>query len=239
VWAIAIVIGCLILWIAAFLRSGRPAIDFFGLGLLRVYVALWHRYSGKGRRNVPASGPVLFVANHTASSDPALITHGSPRLPGFLIAKEYYESGPFRPLLAYMKCVPTARNGCDVLATRQALKRLAAGGVLGIFPEGNLSNAGRRKTRPGKAGVAYLALKSRAAVVPVLIRGGPQTWDVLPAWVKPSKKGVRLTFGPVIDLSAFYDRPIQRGLLEEVTALVMRRIEELDCPPVRERRDKH
>ena len=27
-WAIAIVIGCLILWIAAFLRSGRSAIDF-------------------------------------------------------------------------------------------------------------------------------------------------------------------------------------------------------------------
>jgi 1-acyl-sn-glycerol-3-phosphate acyltransferase len=227
-WAFAIAGLSIAALLIGWLRSGRSAVDFFGLAGLHVYAHLWHRCTCRGRRHIPLDGPVLFVANHTCSSDPAMITHCSPRVPGFLIAKEYYDLKVFQPLLIHMNCVPTLRNGHDVLATRDALRRLRAGGILGIFPEGNLSNAGRRKPRPGKPGVAYLALRSRAAIVPVLIRGGPQTSDVLPAWVCPSAKTMRLTFGRPLDLSAYYERPIDRRLLEEVTNLLMRRVEELD-----------
>ena len=35
---------------------------------------------------------------------------------------------------------------------------------------------------------------------------------------------MRVTYGPAMDLSAFYDRPIDRKLLEEVTRTIMDRI---------------
>jgi 1-acyl-sn-glycerol-3-phosphate acyltransferase len=227
-WAMAIAALTVLALLIAWWRSGRTAIDFFGMGFLHMYVRLWHRYAGRRPTTVPPSGPVLLVANHSSSSDPTLISHGSPRLPGYMIAKEYYDIGLARPLLAYQRCVPTTRNGNDVAATRQALRQLSEGGVIAIFPEGNLSQAGRRGLRRGKPGAAYLALKSRASVVPVHIRGGPMTSKVVPAWLLPSRKGAKVTFGPPVNLAPYYDRPIDRQLLEEVTDLLMRRIEDLD-----------
>jgi hypothetical protein len=69
--------------------------------------------------------------------------------------------------------------------------------------------------------VALLALRSRVPIFPAYIAGGPQVSDVLPAWLWPSR-GVRVIFGPAVDLSAYYGLPIDRKLLEEVTALLMR-----------------
>ena len=50
--------------------------------------------------------------------------------------------------------------------------------------------------------------------------------SVTRAWLRPSR--VRVVFGPAVDLSAYVGRPISRKLLEEVTALLMRRVAELD-----------
>ena len=129
---------------------------------------------------------------------------------------------PFCRLFEHMACVPVSRRGRDISAARLALRRLSAGRILGIFPEGGLSNAGRRRVRRGKAGVAWLALHSRAPVIPALITGGPQMSQVLLAWLLPSR--VRVTFGPPVDLSAYYDRALDRRLLEEVATHLMDRV---------------
>jgi 1-acyl-sn-glycerol-3-phosphate acyltransferase len=166
--------------------------------------------------------------------DPAFLQAACPRAISFLLAQEYYEIGHFRPLFEYTRCVPVARNGRDVRAVRTAVRRLSEGRVLCIFPEGGLSNAGRNGLRPGKAGIALLALRSRAPVSPAQIAGGPQRSEVLPAWLRPSR--VRVRFGPAVDLSAYYDRPISRKLLEEVTALLMDRVRAIGTkPPARAR----
>src|SRR5262249_49658507 len=81
--------------------------------------------------------------------------------------------------------------------------------------------------RPAKAGAALIALRSRAPVYPVAIRGGPQTIHVLKSWLWPAPTPVRVTYGPPIDLSAYYGRPITRRLLEEVSRHIMQSIYEL------------
>ena len=70
-------------------------------------------------------------------------------------------------------------------------------------------------------------LKSRAPVIPAFIDGGPRSQDLLRDWLWPAC-GVRVVFGPAIDLSAYYGRPVERDLLNEVTALLMQRILELE-----------
>jgi hypothetical protein len=48
---------------------------------------------------------------------------------------------------------------------------------------------------------------------------------VLSAWLRPSR--ARVTYGHALDLSAYYDRPLRRRLLQEVTDLIMDEIHRL------------
>jgi hypothetical protein len=71
-------------------------------------------------------------------------------------------------------------------------------------------------------------------VYPACIVGGPRTDQLLLSWLWPPPGRVRVVFGPAIDLSAYYDRPRSRRLLEEVTALMMDRIQALQPRPRRD-----
>jgi 1-acyl-sn-glycerol-3-phosphate acyltransferase len=211
-------------------RSGRKLVDFLGLGCVYVYARLWHGCTYHGLPPVPVQGAAILIANHTCSADPAFLQAAFARPLSFLIAHEYYESLPrLRGLFEYIGSVPVVRDGRDVRAVRLALRRLSAGRLVCIFPEGGLSAAGRQRLRHGKGGAALLALRSRAPVIPAYISGGPQHSHVPRAWLLPSR--VRVTFGPAVDLSAYDGRPINRRLIEEVTALLMSQIAALQPKP--------
>jgi 1-acyl-sn-glycerol-3-phosphate acyltransferase len=96
-----------------------------------------------------------------------------------------------------------------------------------LFPEGNLSGVGRNRMVHAKPGAALLALRSRAPVIPVAIRGGPRTHKLLYSWLMPSPRATRAVFGKPIDLSAYYDRPRNRQTLEEVRDVIQRHVAEL------------
>ena len=158
---------------------------------------------------------------------PAAVTLHSRRPISFVIAREYYSIPLFGPFFAHSLCAGPAQWPGS-LRHSPMYARLSEGRILCIYPEGGLSNAGRGKPGRGKPGVALLALRSRAPVIPARITGGPQTSNIRRTWACPSR--ARVTFGPAVDLSAYYDRPINRKLLEEVTALLMKRVAELRPP---------
>ena len=212
-------------WLVRRRRSGHGLFAFFGLSVLYIYVRIWHRWSSSRPSLQLVKGPALLVANHTCSADPAFLTVGCWRPISFLLARPYYKIPLLHWLCRYLRCIPVSRNGRDVAAVRSALRCLEEERVVGIFPEGGLSNAGRLKLRGGKQGAAYLALKSRVPVFPALVVGGPQTSSIRRAWLGRSR--VRIVLGAAIDLAAFYDRPITRPLLEEVTRLIFARIDVL------------
>jgi 1-acyl-sn-glycerol-3-phosphate acyltransferase len=229
--------GVLVLVVLVRWRCSRqPLAHFLGLGFVYVYARLWHRWSTRRLAPPPERGPAIVVSNHTASSDPVFLQAGYGQPLSFMLAQEYYVLPVVRPLCDYIGCVPVARNGRDAAGVRMALRRLQEGQLLCMFPEGGLSSAGRRRLRPSKSGVGLIALRSRAPVCPAFITGGPQTSDVPTAWLRPSPTPVHVTFGPAIDLSAYYGRPIDRRLLDEVTALIMSRVGALD--PAGSARDK-
>lgn len=207
------------------LRSGLGLHEYLALGVVYLYARLWHSCRYNGPAPLPARGPAILVSNHTCSADPAFLTGGCARPLCFLVAGEFYRGPLLCRLFNWLGCVPVQRNGRDARSVRLSLKRLTEERVLCIFPEGGLSNAGRGRPRRAKAGVALLALRSRVPVFPARIEGGPQTSKILPAWLGHSR--VRVTFGQALDLSEFYDRPIDRKLLEEVTRAIMSRIASL------------
>jgi 1-acyl-sn-glycerol-3-phosphate acyltransferase len=213
-----------------FWRDGRPWGAWFGLNLARFYTSLWHRWRSNRLAPFPDKGPALIISNHTCSADPTFLLSGSKRVFGFIVAREHFKlNRPFHWLLTWMRCVPVIRGGHDHVAVRTALRRLADGWMIGVFPEGGLSGVALDRLRPGKPGMSYLALKSRVPVYPAYIAGGPRTLKLLRSWLIPSKKPVHVIYGNPIDLSAYYDQPLTRKLLEEVTALLMAHIAAL-CP---------
>lgn len=136
------------------------------LPLLR---ALW-RFEVVGRENLPETGPLLVAGNHAALIDgPLMAIAAAPRRCVIGLAKQEIYSIPL--LGWYMRrvgTIPLDRRG-DVQAMRAALEHLEKGGCLGLFPEGTRSKTGQ----PGraKAGLGFLAAKSRAQVVPVRLIG--------------------------------------------------------------------
>ncbi len=221
VW-IAVAVGILVRW----KRSGTEFIPSMGLGAIGLYARVWHGMRRTGQLSRDQAGPAIIIANHTSSADAGLLSACCNRPLSFLMGAEYYKIPLLNRLLRYMQCVPVSRNGRDAAAVRQALKLLENQHVVCLFPEGGLSGAGRSRGRRGKCGAAYLALKTRAPVIPVLISGGPRTCDLARAWLWPSR--VQVTIGDAVNLDTYYGKPVDRKLLDEVTRLLMARIAALE-----------
>jgi 1-acyl-sn-glycerol-3-phosphate acyltransferase len=235
-WAWLLIIAGTIVFLIQWRGSDISLRDYVGLFVVRAYARLWHGCLFN-TPTLPEKGAALLVANHTSSADPALLSSAFRRPLCFVIAQEYYKLRLLGRLFAYAAYVPVRRNGRDACSIRRCLRRLSEGRILCIFPEGGLSNAGRGRPGHAKAGVALLALRSRVPVFPARITGGPQTAHLGRAWMRPSR--ARITFGSPVDLSAYYDRPINRKLLEEVTTVVMKHVAELRPPTLNGRGGRH
>ncbi len=179
---------------------GRPMLPqlAFWCDLNWIVSRVWYRLRREGPCTVPASGPVVIVANHTCAADPLMIIAACPsRVPAFLVAREFSALPLFRRATDLIHCIPVRRDGQDVEATKAAIRRLRAGGALAVFIEGRIPPRGQ--TLPPKEGPALIALRTGAAVIPVHIRGTKYSDSV--AWSFFQRHRTRVRFGPPVDLS--------------------------------------
>jgi len=119
-----------------------------------------------GAENVPATGRVLISANHAGAIDGPLLHGCIPRGSHFIIKEEAF-SGFIGFLMRNAGQIPVDRgSGRGALTTALAL--LNEDRVVGVFPEGT---RGRGDVSSAKAGIAWLAARSGALVVPAAILG--------------------------------------------------------------------
>jgi 1-acyl-sn-glycerol-3-phosphate acyltransferase len=123
-----------------------------------------------GREHVPAAGPLLVVGNHLTFLEPPLLTAVVPRRMTFLALVDIFSIGWMAPFLRPLGALPVKQGGArDLDALRAALEILRHGGAVTIFPEGTRSlDGGLLRANPG---VALLALRSGAPVLPVAVVG--------------------------------------------------------------------
>ena len=234
-WALAIVVLAAAAGYWHWRRSGKPWLLYATYWSTRVYSQLWHRCSYHGRLPWPQQGPMLVVSNHTCSADPPFLMGTSPRFLSFVTAqREHFRiNWLFHWYLREVwVCAGAIGTVEDPVAARQRCGYKGAAERWSWFPESNLAGVAKNRLRPGKHGAAFLALASGAPVYPVYITGGPRTHHLLRAWLWASRPAVRVYFGPAVDLSAYQGQRRTRALLEEVTLLLMRRIEALNPSPL-------
>ncbi|WP_432540480.1 lysophospholipid acyltransferase family protein [Kineococcus sp. SYSU DK002] len=125
-----------------------------------------------GAQNVPATGPVLFAANHASIMDGPLLYGVTPRPAHFLVKREMFEGPPLKRFVGWALLqagqIPIDRSRGDRDALQSVLAVLAAGGAAGVFPEGT---RGRGDAASVRSGIAWIALQSGAPVVPVACLG--------------------------------------------------------------------
>ena len=124
-----------------------------------------------GADAVPVTGPALFASNHTGFLDGPMLVAASPRWVQCLVKTEMFHP-PLAPLLHSAGQIPVQRDRGDRVALGHALDVLAADGAIGVFPEGT---RGRGDVGSVRLGVAWLALRSGAPVVPVACLGARRT----------------------------------------------------------------
>ncbi|MEA1961952.1 MAG: lysophospholipid acyltransferase family protein [Bacillota bacterium] len=125
--------------------------------------------SSEGIENLPAEGPVIIAANHVSNWDPIVVGLMINRPVHFMGKAELFNNQLLGTLLLKLNAFPVKRGAADRKAIRTALERLQQGNVLGIFPEGARNKTGE-DLKP-QLGVAMLALKSGAPIVPVACVG--------------------------------------------------------------------
>jgi 1-acyl-sn-glycerol-3-phosphate acyltransferase len=121
---------------------------------------------------LPKDGPLIVVANHLSNADPPLVAGWLTPLLGRqlqILAKAGLFFWPMGPIIRRLGATPVRAGGSDIEAYRVARDVLDKGGVLCIFPEGTRSLDG--VMGEAKPGVAMLATRSAAPVLPVGVSG--------------------------------------------------------------------
>ena len=198
---------------------------------LGVTLKIIFRPRARGVRNVPRRGPVILASNHLSFSDHFFGPLPIPRKVIFLAKSEYFTGRGLKGLIsraffAGVGQIPVDRAGgaAGEQAIRTGLQVLAAGHVLGIYPEGTRSPDGRLYR--GKTGVARLAIESGAPVVPCAMIDTFRFQPPTTIWPNPRyRPGVR--FGEPLDFSRYRGQQADGLLLRTVTDEIMQAIAKL------------
>ncbi|MEN3266856.1 lysophospholipid acyltransferase family protein [Pseudonocardia sp.] len=119
------------------------------------------------RARIPATGPVVLVANHSAFVDGPLLFGLLGRRAVFLTKQEMFV-GPIGWWLPRIGQLAVRRGEPDRRPLLVAVDVLRAGGLIGVFPEGT---RGSGEVAAAQHGAAWLARTTGAVVVPVVCRG--------------------------------------------------------------------
>ena len=161
-------------------------------------------YAGKARHadRVPATGPVILVANHAAFLDGPLVFGMAPRPVSFLVKREAF-SGFWGWTIRNVGQIPIDRTVGDRAALSTATAVLESGGAVGIFPEGNRSSGDVEQVNQG---AAWIALRTGAKVVPVAVMGTRVPGKTKDSWPRPRSR-LTVDFGEPFELAVHSSAP--------------------------------
>jgi 1-acyl-sn-glycerol-3-phosphate acyltransferase len=151
-----------------------------------------------GREHLPPTGAFVLAPNHASPFDPFLLTLATRRWVDWVAMIELYR----HPALAWywnaLGAIPVDRSRLGRKTMATALDRLAAGRVVGIFPERGIRLGGQSALNGGRIdpGACRLAVRAGAPLIPAVILGSENMLQT-GGWLFPRRAfRVRVVFGP-------------------------------------------
>ena len=158
-----------------------------------------------GRHNIPRYGRVIFAPNHISNVDPQFIGAALRYPARYMAKKTLWDIAWLHFPLQFFGAFPVNTGAPDRAALKMALEVLAAHQPLVIFPEGFVSE----DAQLGEimAGVATLALKSGATVIPVGLYGLDKISPYGETVPRPTLARVAMHFGEPLWLDDLREMP--------------------------------
>ena len=125
-----------------------------------------------GLENIPKEGGMIMCSNHIHWTDCLFLAARMPvRRYTYLAKAEVFSNKLFKLILGEkgLGAIPINRGAADLAAIRAALKVVADGHALGIFPQGTRSRD--NTPTPMLNGVSMIAMRANVPIIPVYIDG--------------------------------------------------------------------
>lgn len=184
---------------------------------LRLFEHTLMHYTITGLEHVPATGGAIVMINHINFWDPMVVMPSLGRDVIPMTKVEAWES-VLRPFVGPYGAIPVHRGAVDTSAVRSATEALSEGYLVLISPEGTRSPDGT--LQPAQEGMAFLAARTKAPILPVAVQGTP---GIVPGLKRLQRAHVKVTVGPVFELDPGGEKAT-REVLARLTDLAMRRL---------------
>jgi 1-acyl-sn-glycerol-3-phosphate acyltransferase len=130
--------------------------------IVRWFARIFYGLHVSGLENIPKTGGAVVACNHVSTWDPPIVGVAINRKLEFMAKKELFEKPLLRAVLRGLRVFPVDREGQDIGAIKEALRRLGSGRLIGIFVQGT-RNAGDAEALDG---ASFLAQRAQVPLVP-------------------------------------------------------------------------
>ncbi len=183
-----------------------------------------YRVDKSGLQHIPETGPALLICNHVSFAD-AVIIMGVVRRPvRFVMDHNIFKVPVLNFIFRTSRAIPIASAKEDPTQLERAFDEVAraleAGELVGIFPEGRITDTGA--LYPFRNGVTRIIERTPVPVVPMALRG---LWGSYfsrmggRAMSRPFRRGIWSRIGLVADAPWAPERVTAESLQEKVLAL--------------------
>lgn len=122
-------------------------------------------------------GKAIIAPNHASNFDPPVVSSACPEEVHFLGKASLFDVPILGWVIRKLNTHPVSQQGSDAAVFRKIIQILERGQKVILFPEGTRTATGQ--LQPLEKGLAFLAVKARAKILPVYIQGtfeayGPQ-----------------------------------------------------------------
>jgi 1-acyl-sn-glycerol-3-phosphate acyltransferase len=193
-----LVVGIMNAAVAIFIYTVVP--EFLMRFLCWLLVHTVYRLDKEGIENIPEEGPALLICNHVSFVDALVILAASPRPIRFVMDHQVFKTPIISFIFKTAKAIPIAPAKEDEALLNAAYDKVAealeAGDLVGIFPEGRITDNG--EIHPFRGGIKRIIDRTPVPVVPMALRG---LWGSFfsrkggPAMTKPFRRGMLSKIG--------------------------------------------
>jgi 1-acyl-sn-glycerol-3-phosphate acyltransferase len=198
-------------------RIARGAVRLLG----RLVLPAAFKIDIVGQENFPRRGPLLVVGNHVAVMEAALMTVFTPWQIELLGARDIPHERVTEIAIRIFGFIPVRRGHMDRPALNKALEVLAQDGVIGIFPEGGIWDAGAMRAQTG---VAWLSYRAANPVLPIGFSG---TLGALGAAFRLQRPELQMRVGQPIPAASPPAGQARKAYLQEYATRVVAAIRDL------------
>lgn len=190
-----------------------------GLSVAAICFRLFARVHTTGIESVPPNGPLIIICNHMSYADAPILSHVLNRRLHFMAKRSLFNNWLSYLFLTGVDVHPVDSSLLGLQSIRTHLDLLGQDKAIAMFPEGTRSRTGAMNL--GKPGVAYIATKSQAPILPIAITG---TEHIRGFWrIAFPFSRITVTIGQPFSLPII-EGSLTKKVLINLTEMIMERI---------------